>query len=265
MEKRLIIGKTSFIGKELAKFENFDIVAYHNIHHVDFSKYSCVVNCALDPTFKTQPYDQENDVDYNMAKLSYENGCHYVMMSTRKVYGSYADLRIFTEKSQTNPFDFYSENKLISEFKIQKDFADKSVIVRGSNLFGFEFGRQSFMGFCMNQLKSKNRIIFSISENIKRDFIDIETSCMMLDKISKKKLTGIYNLSSNIGLEIGKVAKHLINGYGQGEFICESGTIKEQFIVDNTKLLKELNITQQPFYITETIEKLGEELARYDY
>ncbi len=261
MAKRLVIGKTSFIAKELAKLEDFDIVGYNNIHHVDFSKYDCVVNCALNPTFKTQPYDQEKDVDYQMAKLSYESGCNYVMLSTRKVYGSYADLRTFTEESQTNPFDFYSENKLISEYKIQKEFGDKSVIVRGSNLFGFELGRQSFMGFCMNQLISDSKIVFTISEHVKRDFIDIGTSCMLLDSISKRKLTGIYNLSSNYGLEIGKVAKYLIRGYGAGEFLCTSDVMKEQFIIDNNKLTKELNISTQPLYITNIIRKLGEELC----
>lgn len=262
MAKRLIIGKSSFIGKELAKFQDFDIVSYNNVHHVEFSKYDCVLNCALDPSFKTQPYDQEKDVDYQMAKLSYEGGCNYVMLSTRKVYGSYSDLRIFTEESQTNPFDFYSENKLISEFKIQKDFGDRSVIIRGSNLFGFELGRQSFMGFCMNQLVSDEKIVFTINEKVKRDFIDISTSCMLLDNITNRKLTGIYNLSSNYGLEIGKVARHLIRGYGKGTFSCTSDVMKEQFIIDNKKLTKELNISPQPFYITDIIENLGEELCK---
>lgn len=262
MAKRLIIGKTSFIGNELVKLNGYDIVAYSDVHHVDFSQYDCVINCALNPDFKTKPYDESTDVDYNMAKLSYQNGCHYVMMSTRKVYGAYSDFRSFNEETQTNPFDFYSENKLISEYKILKHFGDKSVVVRGSNLFGFEYGRQSFMGFCMNQLKNTGKIVFSINEHTKRDFIDIQTSCYQLDLLSGKNLTGIYNLSSNCGLEIGKFARNLIKGYGSGQFICTGDEFKEQFVIDNTKLLKELKLNTTPFYSFEKIEKLGENLCK---
>lgn len=262
MARKLIVGKTSFIGNELAKLKTYDIVAYKDIHHVDFSEYDGVINCALNPVFKTQTYDEKIDVDYEIAKIAYKNNCHYVMISTRKVYGSSAELKTYTEESPTNPFDFYGENKLICENKIQSEFGDKAVIVRGSNLFGFELERQSFMGFCMNQLRHSEKIIFSISDKTKRDFIDVNSSACMLNEISKKKLTGIYNLSSNHGLEIGKVAKHLIRGYGKGEFLCTSDIIKEQFIIDNTKLLKELKLISNPIYITSVIEDLGKELCK---
>jgi nucleoside-diphosphate-sugar epimerase len=260
-----VIGKTSFIGKELAALKDYDIVAYKNVHHVDFSQYECVFNCALNPAFKTQSYTDDIDVDYEMAKLAYENGCHYIMLSTRRVYGSSSELKSYNEESPTNPFDFYSENKLICENKIRSQFGDKSVVVRGSNLYGFEPNRQSFMGFCMDQLTTTGKIVFSINETTKRDFIDIETSCHLLGRIADKKLTGLYNLSSNYGLEIGKVAKYLINGYRLGEFICTSDVVKEQFIIDNTKLSKELNLYTDSSNIQNIIEDLGEQLARYDY
>lgn len=262
MAKRLIIGKTSFIGNELSKFKNYDIAAYKDLHHIDFSQYDSVINCALNPVFKTQVYDEKIDVDFEVARKAYENGCHYTMISTRKVYGSSTELKTYTEESPTKPFDFYSENKLICENKIRNEFGDNSVIVRGSNLFGFELGRQSFMGFCMDQLKHSEKIIFSIGEHTKRDFIDIHTSCCLFDKISKRKLTGLYNLSSNYGLEIGKIAKHLIKGYGKGEFLCTSDEVKEQFIIDNTKLVKELKLIPQTFYIAIIIEDLGKQLCK---
>ncbi len=111
MARRLIIGKTSFIGKELAKLKNFDIVAYKDVHHMDLSQYDAIINCAINPVFKTQTYDEKIDVDYEISKLANKNNCHYVMISTRKVYGSSSELKTYTEESPTNPFDFYSENK----------------------------------------------------------------------------------------------------------------------------------------------------------
>jgi hypothetical protein len=77
-----------------------------------------------------------------------------------------------------------------------------------------------------------------------------------LNKIVEKKPTGIYNLSSSYGTEIGEVARALIEGYGVGKF-TESGQIKDQFILDNRKLIKELNI-ELPFLQRKYIKKLGE-------
>lgn len=264
MEKKLIVGNSSFVGNELFKIKQYDIVSYKNIHHIDFSNYDSVINCALNPVFKTQNYDEKIDVDFEIAKLAYRNRCHYMMISTRKVYGSSSELKIYTEKSVTNPFDYYSENKLICENKIRTEFGDNSVIIRGSNLFGFELGRQSFMGFCMDQLRHGGKIVFSISENTKRDFIDIEVACQLMDKVIEKKLTGIYNLSSNFGLEIGKVAKNLINGYGKGIFLCTNDIVKEQFIIDNTKLLKKLKVNPNFSNTTEIIQELGKKLSWVD-
>ena len=66
-------------------------------------------------------------------------------------------------------------------------------------------------------------------------------------------------MGSNYGLEIGDVARSLIEGYGSGEFTIADSKIEDQFILDNTKLTTELNISipqNQTFFI----KKLGEKL-----
>jgi hypothetical protein len=94
----------------------------------------------------------------------------------------------------------------------------------------------------MTQLKATGTIKYDMEKSIKRDFISIERVCELLKKICEVKPKGIYNLSSDFGLEISKIARGLILGYSQGNFIQADSLAKEQFILDNTKLEDALNV-----------------------
>ena len=62
MKKYLVVGSTSFIGQYLNR-NTFDKISYKDLHDNDLSKYHAVVNCALDPKYKTSEYDEEYDFD----------------------------------------------------------------------------------------------------------------------------------------------------------------------------------------------------------
>ena len=110
-----------------------------------------------------------------------------------------------------------------------------------------------------NQLKDTDKIVYSISPETKRDFISIKSVCKVLNRVVQQQPHGIYNLSSNYGLPIGDVARSLIEGYGSGEFISTSTELKDQFVLDNTKLIQKLNI-ELPIFQRKYIKKLGEKL-----
>jgi nucleoside-diphosphate-sugar epimerase len=257
----LIIGKNSFVGKSFYhSVKSVDIISYYDIDKTDFSNYNVVLNCAITPEFKFESYREKHDLDFQVAKISAYNNCHYIMMSTRKVYGTSNELRLLNENSKLNPFDYYSENKAISEKNIMR-LGESFTILRVSNAYGFEYGRNSFMGFCMTQLKHDNKIVYTTNPNAKKDFISIDSLCEVLGIISKVTPKGIYNVGSNYGSKIGDVAKSLIQGYGQGEFIYNNigNKNQDQFILDNTKLCRDLGI-QLPTFQKKYIKKLGEKL-----
>lgn len=259
--RTLIIGKNSFIGKSFYhSTKSVDIISYSDIAKVDISKYNVILNCAITPEFKHESYREKNDLDFQVGKLAEQNKCHYIMMSTRKVYGTSSELRILKENSELSPFDYYSENKSTAEKKILA-LGGSVTILRASNVYGFEYGRNSFMGFCMTQLKHNDRIVYTTNPHAKKDFISIKSVCKVLNVISELNPQGIYNVGSNYGLEIGSVARSLIEGYGQGEFIAnyETDEKQDQFILDNTKLCNHFDI-ELPILQTKYIKKLGEKL-----
>lgn len=239
--KVLIVGDNSFVGRgfynsiKLNDTVIANIIPYSQLHHIDLKRYDVVLNCAITYEYKTQKYNDKYDLDYFVALKAQEAGCHYIMMSTRKIYGNSTELSVYDELSTLKPFDRYSENKVVTEMALDT-LVENLTILRGSNIYGFELGRSSFVGYCMTQLKSLNTIEYDIDKNLKRDFISIDTVCDVLKQVCLIKPKGIFNLSSHYGLPIGEVARFLILGYGSGKFITNPTWWREQFILDNRKL-----------------------------
>jgi nucleoside-diphosphate-sugar epimerase len=260
-ENILVVGSNSFIGKKLV---NFDCVSHDKFHKKDLSKYETVINCSLDPLYKNSPYSETSDFDFHVGQKSIKNNCHYVMLSTSKIYGNNEVLQSYNENSTTNPFDYYSENKLITENKLLSNFKEKVTILRMSNIFGFEVYRSSFVGYIMTQMITDRKVKLTIPENNKRDFLFIDDAVDIIEKVCYTKPNGIFNLSSNEGYDAIKVINNLIWGYC--DFIrVENYNQKpdRQFIMDNTKLKNALQIDIGPFNFDKTFKTLGEELARF--
>jgi dTDP-4-dehydrorhamnose reductase/UDP-glucose 4-epimerase len=182
------------------------------------------------------------------------------MFSSRKVYGSNNDLLFYTEDSPINPNDHYGLNKAYTENTIKSE-RDKNIILRASNVFGLEYQRKSYMGFLMNQLKDSSNIEIDVSPYTTRDFISVQDVSKLVNLIVEKEIKGTYNLSSGYGEMVGSTADYLIKGYGSGSLISKSKERKDQFILDNTKLLNALNIDME-FDIENQMIKLGEQLCK---
>jgi dTDP-4-dehydrorhamnose reductase len=258
--KTLIIGKNSFIGKSAYhNINNAEKISYQDIDKVNLKDYNVMLNCSMMDEYRNNPYSEDIDLDVKLARIASQENMHYIMISTRKVYGISNSLVRYNERSDLNPSDRYSENKLITEFKI-KEMMNSYTILRPSNVFGYEPGRKSFMGFCINQLKDTNKIVYDISANTIRDFIDVNTFSKVLNHICYHKTKGLYNVGSDFGLTVGDVARYLIKGYGSGDFIAESDKLFDQFTLDNTKIKNQLGISIDIIDFENTIVEFGKKL-----
>ncbi len=251
MNRVLVIGKNSFIGSNLTKTLNVKSVSHSDIDLINFRDYEIIINCSISPEYKNKTYDVKFDVDYEISQKIQQKS-HYIMISTRRVYGTSTELKIYTEKSPINPFDYYSENKVVTEEKI-KSTLENFTILRGSNFFGDEYGRQSFMGFCLTQLKNNDKIELTISGKVCRDFLHIEDVVKAIKKVCDIRKTGVFNLSSGRGLSVSKFVECLIAGKGSGLY-SDSELIADQFILDNTLFCSEFNFELQKNYISKIME-----------
>jgi nucleoside-diphosphate-sugar epimerase len=219
------------------------------------------LNCALNPLYKIYPYAVKIDVDFEIGKKACQSNCHYVMLSTSRIYGENKELKTYDEFSTPNPFDNYGKNKLNTEIKLLSNFSNQITILRGSNIFGYEFGRNSFMGYCMSQLVNEGGITLTFDGSVRRDFLFVEDAVKIIEQVCLKKPVGVFNLSSNYGLETDVFIKSLISGYEYGGKINRNGNeIYRQFILDNSKLEKTLGIKIGPFDFENIIRDLGKKL-----
>lgn len=261
--KILIVGKNSFICNGILDVPDGDVsiwtIGHDDLINFRIDTFDVVINCAIAPEYKTKKYTIFNDMDARVATYAASAGAHYIMLSTRKVYGNSKELVKFTEDSPVNPFDYYSENKLKSEEYVSQT-CDSYSIIRGSNLFGFELNRNSFLGYCLDALKWQGNINFTLNRHVVRDFIDINTSAEILLEVAKQQPNGVFNMGSNHGLEIGKIAEYLIEGYGFGTITQTSDEYSEQFVLDNSKIKATLGVNIGPINFKKILNDIGKKL-----
>ena len=261
MKNILLVGKNSFIASNLALM----LKQYHNVDHISYTMiddvqdiYDIIINCALHPLYRSESCSEDNDID---VKLSRMFSGHYIMISSRKVYGTNDSLYTYIEESPINPSDYYGWNKCMTESKIIKE-KENHTIFRCSNVYGFELGRKTFLGLCLNQLKEKGMIELDFYHTTKKDFIDINSVCKLITAACDDPFVGTYNLSSNIAYSIGDLTSNLFTGYGNGYIVCKTEQIKDQFVLHNNKLLDKLNKNNYDFNIDTNVIELGRQLCK---
>ena len=99
------------------------------------SKYSHIINCSINKNYNNRKYLSKYDFDLRIAKKINKLDLIYVLISTRKIYKIGNDLK---ENSKLDPKCNYSKNKLITEKKLTKLLNGKLLILRVSNLIGFD-------------------------------------------------------------------------------------------------------------------------------
>jgi UDP-glucose 4-epimerase len=194
----------------------------------------CVFNFALDPSFKSKGYDPDKDIDSRLAHIVADRPVHYIMMSSRMVYGQGPDRFGLTEDTPSAPTNIYGASKRATEKSLTSIVApEKLTILRGANIFGLEHGRNSFFGRAMSSLVSDKRIVFDMDAESIRDFLSVWDLADALIAIAQKPVFGLYNLGSGFGTACGQIAAWLIEGYGAGELVAR-GEADDQYWLDMT-------------------------------
>ena len=250
-KKILIIGKNSFISFNL-KDDLKKTFLINTISFEDFfkkkknylSKYSHIINCSINKNYNNRKYLSKYDFDFRIAKKINKLDLIYVLISTRKIYKIGNDLK---ENSKLDPKCNYSKNKLITEKKLTKLLNGKLLILRVSNLIGFDQR--------LKKRKVHNTFINCFFENIKegfiydnkknyKDFLSTKQFSKIIELLIKKNSSGIFNVS--IGKKI--LLNQLVNWLNY--FNKEVYKIKklpknfsnQNFYLNNTKLIRETKL-----------------------
>ena len=243
--KFLIIGKNSFIAKYFNRSCTENKINYVACSHLNipnkFDGFSWVINFTINPKFFINQYSESIDQDLLIAKkVSKYQNLKYVMISSRMVCSSNNSLIPILEdcKAIYKHNSIYGLNKISSENFCRSILNyDNLLIIRGANIFGYEYGRKSFTGIALNGLISKSEILLDISKKTIRDFVPVNYFSDCLMQLMLKNYTGIFNIGSGLGTSLEDFCNSVIKGYGSGIIsILDDAVIKDQFILDNQKL-----------------------------
>lgn len=178
-----------------------------------------VVNLAFNPRLKISPYSPSLDVDLSLAGILAARGVHYVMASTRMVYGQPQHDITLSEDMEPLPTTPYGMAKLETERRLAKLFGDRLTVLRLSNIFDpleQDGGRRTFFGMALRNLKKSGCITFDMSPFVQRDFLPARILAERLAAIVAQPRAGTYNLGAGFAIPAGRIAQWLIEGYGSG-------------------------------------------------
>lgn len=248
MKKILIIGKKSFIGSNLRnylnKYFNVKIFSLEEILTKPenyFNKFSHVINTSIHSSYIKKKYDKKYDLDIRFINKFKKIKFIYIFLSTRKIYFQKFNIK---ENSLIHPLDNYAKNKLITEKILNKKVKQNLLILRISNILGKKISRNNrnihklFLDNFLNYRKLKKKLSFN---NNFKDFITIDQFSLMISKLIKKKITGIFNVSLGEKIYISEIISWLDKDFFSK--INFKPATNDSFTLSNKKLIKTIKVS----------------------
>ena len=252
--KIIIVGKNSFIARNLYKYLKnrckVEILSFREFLKKNiYNNIDYVINCSSTLNYINQKYKIKFDNDFLISKkiLNYQK-CKLVLLSSRKVYKPKNNIK---ENGKILLKENYSKNKFFTEKKIIEILNDRVLVLRISNIIGFDSNKKgrklhkTFIDFFIENIK-KN-IIFD-NKGVYKDFLPINLFSRIVFLLIKKNKSGIFNVSIGKKVYLTKIIKWL-NHYNPNKKSIKIMTKipyktinRECFFLNNTKLLRVINI-----------------------
>ena len=232
-KKRVVlIGSKSFIQLNLfdylKKKLNVRMIKYSDISKSNISNADFVVNFSNTKSFYEKKYSKKNDRNLKIASFIKNSNTIFFLLSSRVVYSQKLNL---SEKSKLAPISIYGKNCLKSEKYCKEKLKRKLVILRLSNVFGYEFGKKkkpSLVSIILGGIKKK-KITFDNNYYLLKDFLPVKILCLYFEKLFLLQVNGIFNVGSGIPFSVKKFVNFIVD------------TKKVKIIIENKKGFKDKN------------------------
>ncbi len=245
----LVVGRNSIMAKSLKNWLKADFISHTEIKNLNSHTYKRLYLLSFPNIYKDK---KEREFKFENEVLKQFEGKEVIYFSTSKVY---PNLLNCSEKIELEPQNFYAENKIEIENRIQ-NITNNFTILRLSNVFSKnKWSKGTFFDTVAYNIKMKNIIDFDVSLDSVRDFISLDSIEYVLQQISLKKINGIYNLGSEIGLTINQILEICFGRRFQTIKKFQTDKIKNQTLKID-KLIDKLSLPQYKFH-NETVSELG--------
>jgi dTDP-4-dehydrorhamnose reductase/UDP-glucose 4-epimerase len=271
MHKILIVGKGSFLARRFLSSvttpERYLAVSHKQaFDDAIYRQICCVINFAIDPAYRHQPYTGERDIDARIAQIvarTAPEGARYVMLSSRAVYAP--EVAMGAREDITGAASsVYGQNKRITERRLGEILGERASLLRIGNVIGDEHGtgRRTFMAQALDRLVTHKEIVLDISPEVRRDFLPDYHFARILEAVCEDPLPGPMNVGSGLPIPVGSVVHWIIDGYGEGTLRVTNHRRHDEFQLDVGKLRARYGFSMEETEIADHSTMLGAQLRR---
>jgi len=263
--KIIIVGYKSFIQENLYTHlkKKFIVkkIKFKNINFKSIKNVDIIINCSNSKKFFNKKYIKKNDRNLQIANLIKNTKIKLFIFSSRQVYSPRLNIN---ENSELRPLNIYAKNCIKSETFCRKQIKKKLLILRLSNIFGYEIGKkkkESLTSLIIKGIREK-KVIFDENYFLYKDFLPIKILCIYIEKLIKKNSRGVFNVGSGIPLSV-KSFVHKIIDEKKIKLIINNKKINDNnFSFNTTKLQKKTGFSIGKkilnFYIVKLKKKLND-------
>jgi nucleoside-diphosphate-sugar epimerase len=198
-----------------------------------------VFNFAVNPAYKSEPYNEEFDCDLRVARIAARAGARSAIVSSRKVYPENARWNAVEDGPCGGDGSFYGQNKAQTEKRVRAVPGMRLTVFRLSNICGYEYSpgqvRRTFFGLMQASLKAQSVIRFDMHPDTRRDFLPVEHCARALIVALKADVEGTYNLGAGFPVRCGQVAAWIEEGFEGGTLIVDPPVIRDEFFLNMDK------------------------------
>lgn len=176
-------------------------------------KFDVVFHLAAKPFSKSKAdwFSESNEIfqtnavgTYNVLRLT-KSGCHFIFVSSASIYG---EGRKMPETSLHRPKSAYGYSKTIAEEIVTRSNRWRTIL-RPATIIGPR--GKCFPNRVMWSLANNEKCTFFKDGAVLRDIIDVRDVVSSLIKVMENKVTGVYNLGTNVEITGKKLASYAKN------------------------------------------------------
>ena len=239
--KIAVIGANAYLAEGLADvLENVSLFSRPGdwVDYADLGGFDWIINFSIQPDFRRRILSANELIDANIANAIKDMKTKFVMISSRKVYGTHENLRSFYETDKCYPLDFYAKNKVAAENGVLNLLPNRSLVLRVANIIDFPSLRPDqrvFMGWIRDSMRDNGELNVTENPDVRKDFITRDYFHHALRDLMNQNQSGVFNVGAGFAVSMRELLPRIV---GRGNCVF-SGTDKkpdDQFVLSVDKL-----------------------------
>lgn len=199
-----VFGHKGFVGSNLVKYlrnRNVDIILPERTTFPEGHLGHVVYCIGLTADFRTRLFDTiDAHVCCLSALLRKINFSSFLYLSSTRVYSGLPTDEVATENSPVmvrsqNLQDLYNLSKLLGESICLTMRDDRVRVLRLSNVYGKDMGRESFLGNILEQAVVHKKVIIHQAKEVKKDYVFVGDVVKLIYEISISAKHRLYNIA----------------------------------------------------------------------